>query len=170
MKLTKYGSAVLCSILAWDEYCYANHIVDPFKTETVHNEEEAQLAEKRGYIVERPKPEFDHTINGKHMWKAYLPFTDQEKKDYNEKEFKYRFYFLFMNYGIELAKEWEKKEIEDNHYGKFSFQEPMEIPYCVDGCRMCNMSCPYLQKGCCTVSGETLRNVYQELKEFDLGI
>lgn len=169
MILTTYGSAVMCSILAWDEYCYANHIVDPFKTETVHNEEEAQLAEKHGYIVERPKPEFDHTINGKHMWTAYLPFTDQEKKDYNEKEFKYRFYFILMNYGIEMAKEWERKENE-NHYGKFSFQEPMKVPYCIGGYGMCNMNCPYFQKGCCIASLETISSVYQELKDFDLEI
>lgn len=170
MKLTEYDSAVMYSIMAWDEYCYENHIEDPFKTKTVHNMKEAHEAEKQGYIVEYPKPEFDYTINGKHMWTARLPFTDQEKKEYNEKEFKYRFYFILINYGVELAKEWESREIKDGSYGKFSFQKPMDIPYCVDGCGVCNMNCSYLQKGCCTVSGEILRNVYQELKEFNLGI
>ena len=77
MTLTLLGSASLLSELAWDDYCILNNISDPFKTKTIHSEAEAHKIEKQGWIVERPKEEENWTINGKHMWKAYFPYTDE---------------------------------------------------------------------------------------------
>lgn len=81
MTLIPLGSASLLSDLAWNDHCILAHISDPFKTKTVHSEAEAQKVEKQGWIVERPKEEEDWIINGEHMWKAYFPYTEEQKKN-----------------------------------------------------------------------------------------
>lgn len=155
MTLTPLGSASLLSDLAWNDHCILDNIPDPFKTKTVHSEAEAQRIEKQGWIVERPKEEEDWTINGKHMWRAHFPYTEEQKKEYTEHRFLFRYYWIVNNYNIQLAKEWE---LENNIH-----QQPIQIPYCLDENNQCSMECDWFCCGC--VCPSSTLNWYQEQKE-----
>lgn len=156
MTLTPLGSASLLSDLAWNDHCILAHISDPFKTKIVHSEAEAQRIEKQGWIVERPKEEEDWTINGKHMWKAYFPYTDEQKKEYNEHKFLFRYYWIVNNYNIQLAKEWERENT--------THQQLIQMPYCLDESNQCSMECDWFCYGC--ICPSSTLSWYQEQKEF----
>ena len=156
MTLTPLGSASLLSDLAWNDHCILAHISNPFKTKIVHSEAEAQKIEKQGWIVERPKEEEDWTINGKHMWKAYFPYTDEQKKEYQKHKFLFCYYWIVNNYNTQLAEEWKLTNAAN--------QEQVQIPYCLDESRQCSMECNWFCHGCsCTPS---VLKWYQEQKEF----
>ena len=151
MAFTLLNSASLLSELAWNDYCILAHISDPFKIKIVCSETEAQKVEKQGWIVERPKEEEDWTINGKHMWKAYFPYTDKQKKEYQEHRFLFRYYWIVNNYNIQLAEEWKLTNTAN--------QEQVQIPYCLDESRQCSMECNWFYQGCsCTPS---ILKIYQ---------
>ena len=156
MALTSLNSASLLSELAWNNYCILAHISDPFKIKIVCSETEAQKVEKQGWIVERPKEEEDWTINGKHMWKAYFPYTDKQKKEYQEHRFLFRYYWIANNYNTQLAEEWKLTNTAN--------QKQIQIPYCLDESHQCSMECNWFCHGCsCTPS---VLKWYQEQKEF----
>ena len=156
MTLTPLGSASLLSDLAWNDHCILAHISNPFKTKIVHSEAEAQKIEKQGWIVERPKEEEDWIINGKHMWKAYFPYTEEQKKEYKEHRFLFRYFWIVNNYNIQLAKEWEKMNSKDDL--------TVQIPFCLDDNCQCSMECDWFFRGChCT---PMIINYFQQQKDY----
>lgn len=58
------------------------------------------------------------------MWKAYFPYTEEQKKEYEEHRFLFRYFWIINNYNIQLAKEWEKMNGKDGL--------TIQIPFCLD--------------------------------------